>query len=95
MIANSQAVCDFLVEKDSFDPELIRVIRNGVDCDRFTTVRADRQGLFPHLGTRGQLIAVVANMNVETKGHVDLIRAAVEVSREFGEVKFLLVGDGA
>ena len=94
VIANSQAVCDFLVEKDSFDPELIRVIRNGVDCDRFTTVRADRQGLFPDLGTRGPLIAVVANMNVETKGHADLIRAAVEVSREFGEAKFLLVGDG-
>ena len=95
VIANSQAVCDFLVEKDGFDPNLIRVIRNGVDLDRFTTVRADRKGLFPDLGTRSQLIAVVANMNVETKGHADLIRAAAEVSREFGDAKFLLIGDGA
>ena len=95
VIANSQAVRDFLVEKDGFHPKLIRVIRNGVDLERFASVRADRQGLFPHLAAQSQLIAVVANMNVETKGHADLIRAAAEVSREFQDAKFLLVGDGA
>jgi glycosyltransferase involved in cell wall biosynthesis/serine acetyltransferase len=95
VIANSQAVRDFLVEKDGFDPKLIRVVRNGVDLERFASVRADRQGLFPHLAAQSQLIAVVANMNVETKGHADLIRAAAEVSREFNDAKFLLIGDGA
>jgi glycosyltransferase involved in cell wall biosynthesis len=95
VIANSQAVRDFLVEKDGFDSKLIRVIRNGVDLERFTNVRSDRQKLFPNLGAESQLIAVVANMNVETKGHTDLIRAATEVSREFPYAKFLLVGDGA
>ena len=95
VIANSQAVHDFLVEKDGFDPKRIRVIRNGVDLERFTSACADRRGLFPHLPEQSQLIAVVANMNVETKGHADLIRAAAEVSREFHGVKFLLVGDGA
>ncbi len=95
VIANSQAVRDFLVEKDGFDSNLIRVIRNGVDLERFTNVRPDRQELFPQLKAESQLIAVVANMNVETKGHTDLIRAAAEVSREFRDAKFLLVGDGA
>ena len=95
VIANSQAVRDFLVEKDGFDPNLIRVIRNGVALERFTNVRADRERLFPHLRAQSQLIAVVANMNVETKGHADLIRAAVEVSQEFRDAKFLLIGDGA
>ena len=94
VIANSQAVCDFLVEKDGFDPKRIRVIRNGVDLERFTSASADRQGLFPHVAAQSQLVAVVANMNVETKGHADLIRAAAEVCREFHDVKFLLVGDG-
>jgi glycosyltransferase involved in cell wall biosynthesis/serine acetyltransferase len=94
VIANSQAVRDFLVEKDGYDPDLIRVVRNGVDLERFATVRADRQGLFPHLGAQSQLIAVVANMNVETKGHTNLIHAAAEVSREFPDAKFLLIGDG-
>jgi glycosyltransferase involved in cell wall biosynthesis len=95
VIANSQAVRDFLVEKDGFDSDLIRVIRNGVDLARFTNVRPDRQELFPQLKAESQLIAVVANMNVETKGHTDLISAAAEVSREFPDAKFLLVGDGA
>jgi glycosyltransferase involved in cell wall biosynthesis len=94
VIATSQAVCDFLVEKDGFNPDMIRVIRNGVDLNRFANIRADRPGLFPQFDARIRLIAVVANMNVETKGHADLIRAAAEVFREFSEVKFLLVGDG-
>lgn len=94
VIANSQAVRDFLVEKDGFDPNLIRVIRNAVDLERFETVRPDRRRLFPHLETQSQLISVVANMNVEAKGHLDLIRAAAEVSQEFGGAKFLLIGDG-
>jgi glycosyltransferase involved in cell wall biosynthesis len=95
VIANSQAVRDFLVERDGFDPNLIRVIRNGVDLERFTTVRPDRRRLFPHLEAQSRLIAVVANMNVETKGHADLIRAAAEVSQKFHDAKFLLIGDGA
>jgi L-malate glycosyltransferase len=95
VIANSQAVSDFLVERDGFDPNLIRVIRNGVALERFTTVRPDKGRLFPHLGAQSRLIAVVANMNVETKGHADLIRAAVEVSQEFCDAKFLLIGEGA
>jgi glycosyltransferase involved in cell wall biosynthesis len=95
VIANSQAVRDFLVEQDGFDPNLVRVVRNGVDLERFTNVPRDRQGLFPHLASDSKLIAVVANMHVETKGHTDLIRAAAEVSRELPAAKFLLVGDGA
>jgi L-malate glycosyltransferase len=95
VIANSQAVRDFLVNEDGFNPKLIRIIRNGVDLERFVMVRGNRQELFPHLPPQSQLIAVVANMNIETKGHVDLIRAAAEVFREFRDAKFLLVGDGA
>jgi L-malate glycosyltransferase len=95
VIANSQAVCDFLVEEDGFAPKLIRVIRNGVDLERFVTVRADRQKLFPDLPPQSRLIAVVANMNIETKGHADLIRATAEIFREFPDAKFLLIGDGA
>jgi glycosyltransferase involved in cell wall biosynthesis len=94
VIANSQSVRDFLVEQDGFDPNLIRVIPNGVDLKRFTTARPDRRRLFPHLAERTYLVAVVANMNVETKGHPDLIRAAAEVLQECRDAKFLLIGDG-
>lgn len=95
VIANSQAVRDFLIEKDGFDSNLIRVIRNGVNVERFTSAAPDREGLFPHFRAQNQLIAVVANMHVEAKGHADLIRAAGEVSQEFRDAKFLLIGDGA
>jgi L-malate glycosyltransferase len=94
VIANSQAVRDFLVEQDKFDPSLVRVVRNGVDFERFANAPRHRQELFPHLPPGSKLVAVVANMNVQTKGHADLVLAAREVCREIPEAKFLLVGDG-
>lgn len=95
VIANSQAVRDFLVREDCFDPSLIRVVRNGVDCEKFAIAVRSRERLFPNLPREAKLIAVVANMNVATKGHLDLIHAAVEVCREYPETIFLLIGDGA
>jgi glycosyltransferase involved in cell wall biosynthesis/serine acetyltransferase len=95
VIANSQAVRNFLVQEDGFDPRLIRVVRNAVDFESFANVRRDRERLFPNLRRADRLVAVVANMNVEGKGHLDLIRAAVEVCREYPKTTFLLIGDGA
>ena len=95
VIANSQAVRDFLVREDCFDPSLIRVVRNGVDCEKFAIAVRSRERLFPNLPREAKLIAVVANMNVATKGHLDLIHAAVEVCREYPETIFSLIGDGA
>jgi glycosyltransferase involved in cell wall biosynthesis/serine acetyltransferase len=95
VIANSQAVRDFLVHEDGFDPSLIRVVRNGVDFEKFANAVRVREKLFPDLPREAKLIAVVANMNVATKGHLDLIHAAAEVCRDYPETIFLLIGDGA
>jgi L-malate glycosyltransferase len=94
VIANSQAVCDFLIDKDGFKPDLIRVVRNAVDIQKFANVHADRTELFPQWDTADILIVSVANMNTESKGYTDLIRAAGEVCRHFPKARFLLVGDG-
>jgi glycosyltransferase involved in cell wall biosynthesis/serine acetyltransferase len=94
VIANSQAVRNFLIQEDGFDPKRIGVVRNAVDFERFADVSSARGELFPHLRPEDKLIAVVANMNVETKGHMDLIRAAVEVCQDYPETRFLLIGDG-
>jgi glycosyltransferase involved in cell wall biosynthesis len=94
VVANSQAVRDFLVRDDGFDADSIRVVKNAVDFDRFANAPRDRATLFPSLKHEDKLIAVVANMNVQTKGHIDLIRAAVEVCRSFPQARFLLIGDG-
>jgi glycosyltransferase involved in cell wall biosynthesis/serine acetyltransferase len=94
IIANSQAVEDFLVREDGFDRRQIRVVRNGVDFKRFANASGDREKLFPNLGREDRLIAVVANMNVKSKGHSDLIAAGQEICQEFPGAKFLCIGDG-
>ncbi len=94
IIANSQAVEDFLVREDGFDRRQIRVVRNGVDFKRFANASGDREKLFPNLGRDDRLIAVVANMNVKSKGHSDLIAAGQEICQEFPGAKFLCIGDG-
>lgn len=94
IIANSQAVEDFLVREDGFDRRQICVVRNGVDFNRFANASGDREKLFPNLGRDDRLIAVVANMNVKSKGHSDLIAAGQEICQEFPAAKFLCIGDG-
>ena len=94
VIANSQAVEDFLVREDGFDPRQIRVVRNGVDFERFANASGDREKLFPNLRREDHLIAVVANMNFKSKGHAHLIAAGREICREFPRAKFLFIGDG-
>jgi glycosyltransferase involved in cell wall biosynthesis len=94
IIANSQAVCDSLVKEDGFDSRRIRVVRNAVDIQKFENVQPDRTNLFPQFGPEDRLIIAVANMNTETKGHTDLVRAAAEVCRDFPKARFLFVGDG-
>jgi glycosyltransferase involved in cell wall biosynthesis len=94
VIANSQAVCDYLVQEDGFERHQIQVVRNAVDLDRFANVSRNRAKLFPQFGSEDKLIAIVANMNVKTKGHEDLIHAATHVCQSFPKARFLLIGDG-
>jgi len=94
VVANSIAVRDFLVKEDRFKPAKIRVILNAVDGNRFRRDRGDRGTHFPFVSEREILIAVVANMNVETKGHLDLVEAAKRVCTHFPGVRFVLIGDG-
>jgi glycosyltransferase involved in cell wall biosynthesis len=94
VIANSQAVSDVLTKEDGMDSRRIRVVRNGIDIQDFENVPPDRPSLFPQFGSGDKLIAAVANMNTQTKGHTDLLHAAAEVCRDFPRARFLLVGDG-
>jgi L-malate glycosyltransferase len=95
VIANSDAIREFLVTKDGFDPKLIRVVPNGVKYECFANTQRDRKKLFPEMSLKTKLVAVVANMHFESKGHADLIRAAAGIIQEFPNTKFVLIGDGA
>lgn len=94
VVGNSMAVRDFLVNEEGLDPAKIRVILNGIDADSFCRDRGDRQTLFPSVRGDDKLIAAVANMNVPTKGHQDLVEAARRVCTDYPKVRFVLIGDG-
>src|SRR2546426_6921073 len=94
VLANSATVRDFLVREEGFDARTIRVVRNGIDAERFGKPHGNREALLPGLDPKHKLVAVVANMNVEEKGHVDLIEAARVICSVLPETRFLLIGDG-
>jgi L-malate glycosyltransferase len=94
VLVNSGQIREQLVREDGFSPELIRVVHNGIDLDRFRNVRRDREGLFPGL-ENCTLVVNVANMHSDIKGQPTLIKAAREVCSKFPHVRFVLVGDGA
>lgn len=94
VLANSNAIRDFLVREDGFRAEKIRVVRNAVDFERFSTARGQREQLVPGLLPEHKVVAFVANMNLPVKGHLYLIHAAKTVCAAVPATRFLLIGDG-
>jgi len=92
VLTNAKAICQGLIEDGLPDGKLC-VVYNGVDIDRFRSVKANREWLFPESAGR-KLIVLVGNMNSDVKGHPVLIRAAAEVANVHPEAQFVLVGDG-
>jgi len=95
IVANSSAVRKLLVETFRVPPSRVRVLHNSVDFERFASARRDRRQMFPDLDPATRLVAVVANMHSEVKGHHDLIDAARIICRAIPQTSFVLVGDGA
>jgi L-malate glycosyltransferase len=92
VLTNSAPVRDAMVAEDGFAPEKLRVIRNGVNIEKFQ-VSSEREALFPDVGD-GKLIVLVGNMQTDVKGHPWLIASAPAVLREFPSTQFVLVGEG-
>jgi len=93
VVVNSTSIRDLLMQRDHIPGEKIAVLYNGVDIKRFSKVK-DEGSLPALLSQAPTAIAVVANMYSPIKGHTTLIKAAVEVCREFPDVLFALIGDG-
>lgn len=93
VLVNSKQIQNQLLREDRFSPELIRVVYNGIDVDRFSKVTADRERLFPGLGNC-ILVVTTGNMNSNVKGHPVLIEAARRVCSKSPQIKFVLIGDG-
>ncbi len=97
VLTNAGAVRDAVLAENYFAPEKVRVIHNGVDMDKFSHGKRDRAWIIPADAqeiAKEKWIALVGNMHSDVKGHPTLIAAAAEITREFPETRFMLVGDG-
>ena len=94
VLTNANAVRDAVLAENYFPAEKVRVIHNGVDMERFSRESGDRDWLAPG-ESKEKWIVLVGNMHSDVKGHPWLIAAAGAITREFPDVRFILVGDGS
>jgi len=94
VLANANPIREALIAEDGFKPQKVRVIHNGVDVGKFTSIGDCREQLFPG-SARQKLIVLVGNMHTDIKGHPWLIAAAPKVVKQFPDARFVFAGDGA
>jgi glycosyltransferase involved in cell wall biosynthesis len=70
--------------KEGVDEKKIKVIRLGVDLNRFK----------PKITKKNHLTILFVGRLVEEKGIIDLYQAFVNVKKEFDQIKLKIVGDG-
>jgi glycosyltransferase involved in cell wall biosynthesis len=95
-IAVSGSTRDFLVDERHVPPERVRLIWNGAPLDEFARPPAGaREAVRQELGLSPETLAVgtIGRLS-EQKGQRDLLAAAAEVTAQFSDVRFVLIGDG-
>ena len=93
ILVNAEAVKDWLVKEEGYDPSNIVIIRNGVDMKRFEGAPAgDRLrrefGIAPHAR-----LVVVASRLTRLKGIEHFLAAAAALKPRYPDVHFLIVGE--
>ncbi|HEX5708596.1 MAG TPA: glycosyltransferase family 4 protein [Pyrinomonadaceae bacterium] len=95
VIAVSDAVARALRASRIFADERIRVVRNGIDVERFARVAADvkRAEYRRSLGVSARLLVGTVGDLSEVKGQDDFVRAAAFVAERLGDaVEFVIAG---
>ena len=94
-IAVADSHGDFLCEFEKFPKEKVRVIRNGIDCDRFCPSDSARVELRDELelSSNTPLIGIVAALRSE-KNHSMLVRAAAQMHGQYPDAHWVIIGDG-
>ena len=93
ILVNSEAIRSYLVNDDGLDAAKIRVMYNTIETSRFWR-REGRSAAIEGVASGDRLIAMIANMHTDVKGHPDLIAAAAAICKAHANAKILLVGDG-
>jgi glycosyltransferase involved in cell wall biosynthesis len=94
IIANSNAGRDFAVQ-NGFPSEMIDVVANGIDTERFqpdAALRARQRDAW-RLTNGDFVVGILARLD-PMKDHPTLLRAAASVAKIRPEVRFVCVGDG-
>jgi glycosyltransferase involved in cell wall biosynthesis len=91
-VCNSQAVAKFSTDTEKIPPRKIRVIYNGIDLNRFTSVKDDNR--YSWLKKDNEiLIAATANLR-PVKNIPLLVRAAQVLSQKYSHLRFVVIGEG-
>lgn len=96
VIAISEAVAEHLRRDFKVKNEMITVIHNGIDLDRFRPLKSeDRDAMREELNLSKQapIVAMVARLS-EVKGHTFFIQAMPLILKQFPLAQFLIVGEG-
>lgn len=98
IVANSEAVKNYLVEKQGVKPEKICVIYNGLNADEFANIRKARREICEQFNLptdeNAKFITLVANLRHRVKNQRMFLRAAVKVLQRHPEAHFVLAGEG-
>lgn len=86
---------EFLSQWERFPKDRVRVIRNGIDCDRFQPDHAHRGDVRSELGLPEEslLIGIVAALRSE-KNHAAFVESADRLHQRFPAAHWVIVGDG-
>lgn len=96
-LANSTEVKNYMIHKEGVRPDLVSVVYNGLDLERFVKriipEEVDKTRLTVGLPSNGPVVGIVANL-AHRKDYPTFLRAASRVAKKNREVRFLVVGEG-
>lgn len=94
IVANSQAVAQFAQHQEAADPNLFRVIPNGIDAVAFqSSADLHQVRLRFKIPFHTHVVGMVANFS-PVKDHALFLNIAEELIRRRADIHFLLVGGG-
>jgi glycosyltransferase involved in cell wall biosynthesis len=99
IVANAEAVKQFLVDTNGVAGEKITIIHNGLDLARLTPApNLKREELLREFGLplaeKTQIVTIVANLKSDVKNHRMFLKAAQKVCEKIENVAFVLAGEG-
>jgi glycosyltransferase involved in cell wall biosynthesis len=95
IVCVAEALAQDLTGRSGRDPRKVQVIQNGVDLEAFDPGTVDGWRARREFGVEEDtpLIGIVGRMTAQ-KGHLDLLKALVQIKAAIPTVKALIVGDG-